>query len=145
MNKKIAFSIAGTLWVLPVVAFAETKTLLTIIQQITTYFNYILVLLMGFAIVMFVWYVIKYFILSNEDHKEAGMYVMYSVIGFFVILSMWGIVNILQNTFGLQNENNRPATWNSFTNLFPGGNNGGSSTGGDRFDGESGLRNERGI
>lgn len=128
MNKKIAYIVGGAAWALPLVAFAQTKTLKTLIEQITEYFNYILVLLMGFAIILFVWYIIKYFIRPNEDRKEAGMYVMYSVIGFFVILSMWGIVNILQNTFGLQNEDNRPASWNSLINLFPG--QGGSSGGG---------------
>lgn len=103
----------------PLISFAETKTLATVITLIIRYLNMALFLLMAFAVVMFVWYVIKYFILPNENRKEAGMYVLYSVIGFFVILSFWGLVNILNNTFGLDNQDNRYQTWNSFTNIFP--------------------------
>ncbi len=107
---------------LPLVAAAQTKkTLATVIDLIISYANRILVLMMGIAVVMFVYYVIKYFIRADADRTEAGTYVMWSLIGFFVILSMWGLVNILQNTFGLQNELNRPSGWTSFTNIFPGG------------------------
>jgi hypothetical protein len=140
MKKIFAASMAGVAWAIPLMAFAQAKTLKTLIDQVTTYFNYFLVLMMGFAIVMFVWYVIKYFIRTTEDHKEAGLYVMYSVIGFFVILSMWGIVNILQNTFGLQND---APSWRTINSLFPGGGNrSGSPSGGSNtpFDPETGLR-----
>lgn len=91
--------------------------LASLITKITSYMNMILGLLMGFAILAFVYFVIKYFILPNEDRKQAGSYVMYSVIGFFIILSFWGLVNIVQNTFGLQNESHD--SWSSIQNLFP--------------------------
>ena len=111
----------------PALAFAAGKTLADILDLIIYYLNIILVLFMGAAVVIFVYYVIKYFILPNADRSEAGSYVLYSVIGFFVILSFWGLVNVLQNTFGLQNENNKPSSWASFSNLFPGGSTGGGS------------------
>ncbi len=79
-----------------------TNTLSDLISLAIQYLNQFLFLLMAFAIVVFVWYVIKYFIKPDSEKKEAGQYVMYSVIGFFVILSVWGIVSILQNTFNLR-------------------------------------------
>jgi glucan phosphoethanolaminetransferase (alkaline phosphatase superfamily) len=91
------------------------------------YLNQALFLLMGVATVMFVFYVIKYFMTPDADRTEARNYVLYSVIGFFIILSFWGLVNILQNTFGLQNTRNRPSTWASFSNLFPTGSSGSNS------------------
>ena len=117
----------------PAVIFAQTmgtvtplpgssggqQTLATLIGQIIGYLNMILVLMMGLAIVMFVWYIIRYFIRPDADRKEAGSYLMYSIIGFFVILSFWGIVNILQGTFKLGNSSYQPASWSSFTHLFP--------------------------
>ncbi|MBP6858616.1 MAG: hypothetical protein KBC33_02175 [Candidatus Pacebacteria bacterium] len=135
MNKKIAlFAIVSGL--LPVVASAATsKTLSSVIDLIISYANKVLVLMMGIAVVAFVYHVIKYFILADSERKEAAPYVMWSLVGFFVILSMWGLVNILQNTFGLQNDTNRPAGWQSFTNIFPGG--GSSPTGGANFSGSS--------
>lgn len=103
------------------------KTLKDLIYVIIDYLNTGLFLLMGVAVIMFVYYIIKYFVRPDADRKEAGYYVMYSVIGFFIILSFWGLVNILQNTFGLQNETHRPATWTSFTNLFPSGSSSNSN------------------
>lgn len=145
MKKIITYAIGLTATLIPSLAFAATnKTLRDIIAQLTDYLNEILFLLMGVAIVMFTFYVIKYFIRPDAERKEAGAYVMYAVIGFFVILSFWGIVNILQNTFGLQNEANRPASWASFNNLFPSGGGGvnlNGDQGGVHFDGEARLRN----
>ena len=76
---------------------------------------------------MFVWYVIQYFIQPNDKRAEGAQYVMWAVIGFFVILSMWGIVNILTNTFNLGNNN--PSSWSSISNLFPTDGGSGSSGG----------------
>ena len=131
MNKKIfayiSVVIAGFF---PVVALAQTKSNLSdIIIKITGYANVILVLMMAVAVVMFVFYVIKYFIIADANRVDGGKYVMYSLIGFFVILSFWGLVNILLNTFGLKNDSNRPSGWTSFTNIFPGGNSGSGGSG----------------
>jgi len=115
MKKIISLSIL----LLPAVALAATKTLADLITIIIGYMNQILGLMMGLATVFFVWYVIQYYIRPNENRKDAGLYVMYSLIGFFVLLTFWGLVNILQNTFGLQSQT--PSTWQEFTNLFPGG------------------------
>jgi hypothetical protein len=137
MNTSIKIGLVSAVGILaPFVVFAKGPTLFDIITLIIKYLNVALVLFMGAAVVIFVYHVIKYFILPNADRSEAGSYVLYSVIGFFVILSFWGLVNVLQNTFGLQNENHKPSSWASFSNLFPGG---GSSSGGNTFNG-SGMR-----
>lgn len=130
MKKVITSGVVASI-LLPLVAYAQVtgnvrctgsgKTLCTLIDTIISYANMILVLMMGVAIVFFVFYIIKYYIKADADRKEGGKYVMYSLIGFFVILSFWGLVNILQNTFGLQNDTNRPTGWQSFTQIFPGG------------------------
>jgi hypothetical protein len=117
----------------PIIAFAQqrftttvysqpsptgTKNLQYMIDLIAYYLNLVLGLLMGVAVVFFVYHVIRYFIIAadGEGRKEAGNYVLYSVIGFFVILSFWGLVNIVQNTFGLENRNNN---WQSVQSIFP--------------------------
>ena len=94
-------------------------TVCSLITRIVGYLNQILFLLIGLSVVTFTYYVFKYFIKPNEKHDEAGNYVMYSVIGFFVILSMWGLVNILQNTFGIGNIGYAQNSWTNITNLFP--------------------------
>ena len=104
----------------PFMAYAASnKTLADVIGSIATYLDDILKLLMGFAVVVFVWYVIKYFIMQSDDTKRAAAasYVMWSLIGFFIILSLWGLVNILISTFNL--GNNSPGSLTNIGNIFP--------------------------
>ncbi len=98
---------------------SRSLTLCTIINSVITYLNEALFLLIALSVVIFVYYVFKYFIMPNENRKEAGTYVMYSVIGFFVILSMWGLVNILQNTFGIGNSGFAHSSWTDISNIIP--------------------------
>lgn len=111
-----------------------------IINLVIAYLNQFLLLLMALAVVMFVWYVIKYFIKPDAEKKEAANYLLYSIIGFFVILSIWGLVNILGNTFGLGNATNQAPSWQNFNNLFPGG--GTANTGNQPYSPPSGYKDQ---
>lgn len=105
---KIGITTAGFLS--PLAVFAAEKDLDYVIQIIIKYFNIAVYLIIGLAIVMFTYNIFRYFILGNDnpsEKKEAGLYVMWSIIGFFVILSMWGLVKIVTNTFDL--DSNAPA------------------------------------
>lgn len=115
-NIKITTSL---LVLVPSLTFAATNMKLSdLVGKIAGYFNQALYLLMGFAIVMFVWHVIRYFIQPEKVNKaEASQYVMWSVIGFFVVFSLWGLVNILISTFDLGSGS--PSTWTGINNLFP--------------------------
>ena len=65
---------------------------------------YIVPVLFAVAFFVFLWGVYKYFILgaTNEGEKRDGRkFVFWSVIGFVVILSVWGLVGLLGSTFGL--------------------------------------------
>lgn len=84
-----------------------------------TYINDALFLLMAVAVLVFVWQVIHYFILPNENRKDAGLYVLYAVVGFFVIFSLWGLVNILSGTFGGLSNSTHPQTWDNLKQIFP--------------------------
>ena len=94
-------------------------TLCSVIDRVVGYLNQILFLLIALSVVVFVYYVFKYFIQPNEKRGEAGSYVLYSVIGFFVILSLWGLVTILQNTFGIGNAGYAPNSWSNVSSIFP--------------------------
>ena len=98
---------------------SNSLTLCTVINRVFGYLNQALFLLIGLSIVTFAYFVFKYFIQPNENRKDAGSYVMYSIIGFFVILSVWGLVHILQNTFGVDNSTNSATSWTQVKNLFP--------------------------
>ncbi len=96
----------------------QSPTFSSLAGQVANYLNIALQLMMGLAVVFFVWYVIQYFIRSTESkgRGEAGQYILWSLIGFFVILSFWGLVNILTSTFAL---NTSAPSWSSINALFP--------------------------
>ncbi len=60
------------------------------------------------AFLVFIWGIAKYFILSgaSEEGKEQGRQLMiWGIIGFFVMVAVWGIVNLLVGSTGLGEEN----------------------------------------
>ena len=74
-------------------------------EDLINIINSILVpLLMAVAFIFFLWGVFKYFILGseNEEERKTGrQFVLWGVIGFAIILSVWGLVAILLDTFSL--------------------------------------------
>ena len=60
--------------------------------------------LMAIAFIVFLWGVFKYFIFgaSSDTERATGrQFVLWGVIGFVIILSLWGLVNIVLQTFRL--------------------------------------------
>lgn len=60
--------------------------------------------LMSLAVVGFIWGVIQYFLNpDNEEKRKKGKaYIIWGLIGLFVIVSMWGLVALLSDTFGIR-------------------------------------------
>lgn len=63
--------------------------------------NPLVALIMGAALVVFLFGVLKFIRDGDkpEERKKGGAMMMYGVVGFFVMLSVWGLVGILTNTF----------------------------------------------
>jgi len=109
--KKIYTIIALSLFtLLPVITFAQSTTgkkdLKYIVGIVIEYLNIGLMLIISLATVVFVWNVYRYFFTEagGEGKKEAGMYVLWSVVGFFVILSFWGLVALLRTSLPLDDQ-----------------------------------------
>lgn len=61
----------------------------------------IIFILIGFSVILFLWGVLKY-VAAEGDERQAGKdFMIWGIVGLFVILSIWGLVAILQNTFHL--------------------------------------------
>lgn len=115
---------------LPLVSWAEPKTLRDVAALVVGYLNVAIYLVIALAIATFVWNVYLYFF-TEKDKKEAGLYVMYSVIGFFVILSFWGLVAILRNSLDL---NDRAPSFPGFSQTnSSGGRSSWDPYGGDQY------------
>jgi hypothetical protein len=64
-------------------------------------------LIFAVAFIVFIWGVFNYFIAGaadEEKRKKGKDFVMYGIIGFFLMISVWGIVNIFVRTFGFNSQ-----------------------------------------
>lgn len=84
-------------------AFANAQTTFTtILGTIGGLINQIIPILIAGALAYFIYGVIKFVISSDADDKEAARkVVVQGVIGLFVIVSVWGLVGVVQSTFGI--------------------------------------------
>ena len=110
MKKILASIIVGAL---PVMSFAQAVTantapasngLLGLVLLLGTWVSAILPLIISLGVVWFIWNVFRYAIAGNEDDKAiAKQQMIWGLFGIFVMVSVWGLVAILQATlFGNQ-------------------------------------------
>lgn len=101
--KKLAY--LGTSFALPLLAFAAITDVQSLGQTVLDIINEVLVpIVFAIAFIVFIWGVFQYFIQggSDEEAKEKGKSLMlWGLIGFFLMVSVWGLVNILVGTFDL--------------------------------------------
>ncbi len=75
--------------------------------------GYVVPIIFAIAFIMFLFGVYVNFIApgaSEEASKKGGQFVIWSIIGFVLMFSIWGLINIFINTFALQNNQpNLPA------------------------------------
>lgn len=96
---------------MPLAAHAqgELTEVSTFLENIVAFMNETLVpLVFAVAFLVFIYGVFKYFILggSNEDKRKEGQQLMlWGIIGFVIMVSLWGIVNLVANGFGFSGEN----------------------------------------
>lgn len=66
--------------------------------------NAVIPLLMTLAVAFFVWGVTQYVLnpASSEEREKGQQYMIWGILGLFVIVAVWGLVAILTNTFGIQ-------------------------------------------
>lgn len=97
------------------------------IQAILTFINSLLIpAIFTIAFLVFIWGVFQAFILGGHDSekREAGkQLVIWSIIGFVVMLSVWGIVNLVASSLGFQGDRLDPNAIPTFGPGGPGSNN----------------------
>jgi Ni,Fe-hydrogenase I cytochrome b subunit len=87
------------------VYYGDVGTVATVATNIIYIINGILVpLLFAVAFIVFLYGVMKTYVLSSGDEagvKAGHKLILWGIIGFVVMISLWGIVNVVANTFGL--------------------------------------------
>ncbi len=107
MYKKFVGLGAMALALAPVVAAAQSfDNFDSAIATITGWINSLIPLLIGIAVLVFLWGVLKYVTAGADEkkRKEGASLVGYGVVAIFVMLSVWGLVNVLISTFDLKND-----------------------------------------
>lgn len=98
------FLAAATL-ALPFVASAQN--IQGVINTVGTIINLLVVLLIGIAIIVFFIGLIRYIFKAGEDKHKGLVTMLYGIIAIFVMVSIWGLVRLVGNTF-LGNVSNNP-------------------------------------
>ncbi|MDP3402910.1 MAG: pilin [bacterium] len=108
--KKLGYLSAAFALSFPLFAFAQVNAtnVQNLGQGIIGLINNVAVpLLFAVAFIVFIWGIFTYFISGghDEEKRETGKSLMlWGIIGFFIMVSVWGLVNILRGTFNFDNR-----------------------------------------
>ena len=80
-------------------ALASAATLLDTLALVNTFLNALIGLFITLAIVVFFWGLIVYLVNVGEEKHQGLQIMFYGVIAIFVMVSIWGIIRLLQSTF----------------------------------------------
>ena len=88
---------------------AAAADTLSIVRMINDIVNVIIPLFMTVAVAVFLWGIIMYITAGGDAEKEktARGYIIYGIIGLFVLVAFWGLVTVITNTFTI-NEGSTP-------------------------------------
>lgn len=104
MKKTFSFLIPLFIAAMPAVTFAQDAG--TVLGTIMAILNTVITILIILAVVYFIWGVISSVIAKGgEDKTKANNMIKNGLIGLFLIVAFWGIIRIVQNTFGIDNSN----------------------------------------
>lgn len=108
MKKASLSAVMLALVLLPSFASAQSVGLgglLGLLAQANDLINRLIPFIIALTILIFLWGVFK-FVFSGgdgEQRKEAQGYMIWGIIALFVMVSVWGLVNILVRSFNLDN------------------------------------------
>ena len=107
VNMKYVLSLAITILLIPALTFAQSSegSLQGLIAGVGGFINQVLIpFILALAFVIFVVNAIRYFVIgghNTEGQENARNLALYGIGAFVLILSLWGIVNLLANGIGL--------------------------------------------
>lgn len=89
-----------------VISTTEITTIPLFFTRASDVLNAIVPFIIGLAILVVIWGILGYISHAGEEEKrqEAKQFIVWSIIALFIMLSIWGFVNVLVNSFALKNE-----------------------------------------
>lgn len=104
MSKNITGSLLAVLSVaLP--SLAGAVTFLDTLNLINRFLNALVPMIITIAIIWFFWGLVQYLTKIGEEKSEAIQHMIWGVVAIFVMVSIWGIIKLLQSTFKVGDTN----------------------------------------
>lgn len=98
-------AITSLLFLTPAIAFAQSITLSPLVQFVhaLSYLEATVVpVLIGAALIVFFWGLVKYLWRGEAKDKESGRSIMiWGLVALAVMVSVWGIIRLAQGAFGI--------------------------------------------
>jgi len=96
----LPLTLAATLG-MPMLAFAQDLN--NTLETINDLLSQVIPILMIIATIAFIWGIIKYIMAGGDEEgvQTAKGYMLWSIIALAVMVSVWGIVGVLVDTFGV--------------------------------------------
>lgn len=95
--------LALSVLVLPLAASAVT--FLDTLNLINRFLNALVPMIITIAIIFFFWGLTQYLLKIGEDRQAAIQTMIWGVVAIFVMVSIWGIIKLLQSTFKVGDTN----------------------------------------
>ena len=91
---------------IPVTALAQASGgasggLMYALGVVATFLNGLIGILITLAIIVFFWGLVQYLVNVGEQKSEGLKIMFYGLIAIFVMVSIWGILRLMQATFGI--------------------------------------------
>ena len=101
---KIFFVLSGLL-IVPL--FANAQNLQGVLGTFSDLINLAIPLVIALAVLYFFWGLAQYILSQgSEDKREEGKNIMiWGIIALFVMVSVWGLIKLLQETFNVKDQN----------------------------------------
>ncbi len=101
MNKYLTSAVGAALLLTPFVAFAET--LEDTLRTVNNLIGVITPIVVALALIYFFWGLASLLLGKADDkgREEARNKMIYGILILFVMLSVWGLVGVLQDTFNV--------------------------------------------
>lgn len=85
----------------PYLAFAQNLD--DLLRQVKGTLDIVIPLAITIALIYFIWGVIQYVIASDEENKaKARQQMIWGIIGLFVIVAVWGIINFISSYLDIE-------------------------------------------
>lgn len=95
------FLLATAIVLTPAVASAAGvgSSIASLLSLVSNTLGALVYIVMSLGLLVFLWGVVKYVISnSDDDKKSARQYMIWGIIGLFVMSTVWGIVGLLKDT-----------------------------------------------